>query len=358
MKRQAWLFSAPVDVGAFLGAALLSMAALGIGARVGVLHEETPGWTWIPAVLMVDVAHVWSTLFRTYLDPRERRRRRALYTVVPIAAFVALCALWSRGPATFWRALAYVAIFHFVRQQHGWIALYRARGGEKGRAGLAIDVAAIYAATGYPLLYWHTHVPRRFAWFVAGDVVALPAFLDRIGLLLWALALGAYATRSGWRWLARGVGSVGKDLVVVTTAVCWWVGLVTFDSDYAFTVTNVFIHGVPYFVLVYAFARRASPRIHPIVAAGPLAFIGATWALAYVEELLWDRALWHERPWLFGGPWTLGALSALIVPLLAVPQLTHYVLDGFVWRRRDDPQVGRVLGLPARAAAQRTAPAE
>jgi hypothetical protein len=24
------------------------------------------------------------------------------------------------------------------------------------------------------------------------------------------------------------------------------------------------------------------------------------------------------------------------VPLLAVPQLTHYILDGFVWRRKNN----------------------
>ncbi len=34
-----------------------------------------------------------------------------------------------------------------------------------------------------------------------------------------------------------------------------------------------------------------------------------------------------------------------IVPLLAVPQITHYVLDGFIWRRRTSEQVEQ-LGTP------------
>ena len=34
----------------------------------------------------------------------------------------------------------------------------------------------------------------------------------------------------------------------------------------------------------------------------------------------------------------VGAKS-LVVPLLILPQLVHYVLDGFVWRRRDNPQL-------------------
>ena len=34
----------------------------------------------------------------------------------------------------------------------------------------------------------------------------------------------------------------------------------------------------------------------------------------------------------------------LVVPLLAVPQITHYLLDGFLWRRRSNPRVAEVLG--------------
>jgi hypothetical protein len=29
--------------------------------------------------------------------------------------------------------------------------------------------------------------------------------------------------------------------------------------------------------------------------------------------------------------------------LLAVPQLTHYVLDGFLWKRAKNPRLGRLL---------------
>ena len=45
------------------------------------------------------------------------------------------------------------------------------------------------------------------------------------------------------------MGGLGR--VKITTALCWHVGIITFNSDYAFTVTNVVIHGIPYLVLVY-----------------------------------------------------------------------------------------------------------
>ena len=63
------------------------------------------------------------------------------------------------------------------------------------------------------------------------------------------------------------------------------------------------------------------------------------WLFAYVEELLWDCGVWHERSWLFGRAWAIGSWDQLLIPLLAVPQVTHYILDGFIWRRRSNHDV-------------------
>ncbi len=352
--KHAWLFSRNVDLGVFLGSALFSFAALGIGAATGADGLETPGWAWIPAVILCDVAHVWSTAFRTYLDPAERRARPWLLTLVPLLGLAAGVALLAVGELAFWRALAYLAIFHFVRQQYGWVSLYRARAGEKGRVGRVVDTAAIYAATLWPLLYWHTHLPRRFSWFVADDVVAIPAATSAlvmpIATALYVTALAAYAVRAAVLW-TRGRANPGKDVVVVTTAAAWYVGIVAFDSDYAFTVTNVFMHGIPYFALVYVHtrARRSAhdaggaPGLAARFTRNVLVYLGVLWIIAFGEELVWDRAVWHDHVWLFGEGWEIGAFKLVVVPLLALPQLTHYVLDGFIWRRRSNPSVAGLV---------------
>jgi hypothetical protein len=364
----AWLFSRNVDLAVFLGSAAFAFAALGVGALAGLLHDETPGWAWIPAVILCDVAHVWSTMFRTYLDPGERRARPWVLGLVPAIGLAASIALFSVGERVFWRALAYLAIFHFVRQQYGWVSLYRARNRETGGLGRFIDTAAIYAATVWPLLYWHTHLPRRFSWFVAGDIAgvsvsALPAFVMPLATVLYVAALSAYAVRAIAKWLG-GTANPGKDVVVATTALAWYVGIVHFDSDYAFTVTNVFMHGIPYFALVYVHTRararaasdsasgaapvpaglsRTPPTLAERLTQNVIVYLGVLWLIAFVEELVWDRAVWHDRSWLFGDPWTVGSLKLFIVPLLALPQLTHYVLDGFIWRRRSNPSVAGLV---------------
>ncbi|HEX5732770.1 MAG TPA: hypothetical protein VF131_08050 [Blastocatellia bacterium] len=337
-----WLFSRRVDLSVFLGSALVSLVALWVGAQTGVLYDDTPDWAWVPAVLLIDVAHVYATGFRVYLDSEELKRKPWLYALVPLIGYALGVALYSEGELVFWRALAYLAVFHFIRQQYGWVALYRARAGERDRLSKWIDTIAVYAATIYPLIYWHAHLPRQFWWFLAKDFTSLPVVIADVAEPLYWAALAAYAINAIYRWRARGLLNPGKDIVVATTALCWYVGIVAFNSDYAFTVTNVIIHGVPYLALIYWYGRARLERAggrgpFRLFARGPVLFLLILWALAYAEEMFWDRTVWHERGYMFGDGWAIASLKMIIVPLLALPQITHYVLDGFIWRRKNNP---------------------
>jgi len=346
-SRSLWLFSGPVDLGVFLGSAVLALFALWIGARAGVLYGRAPEWTWVPAVLLIDVAHVWSTGFRVYFDTQEVKRRPWLYALVPVLGLAIGIALYSEGDLVFWRVLAYLAVFHFIRQQYGWVMLYRARLGERDRFGYWLDTSAIYLATLYPLIYWHAHLPRQFWWFVENDFKSGSALssLEAVVRPVYWTVLSVYVLRSLYQWFTTTRLNPGKDIVVITTALCWYTGIVVFNSDYAFTVTNVIIHGVPYMALVYWYARARRPvaaRPYRFLTGGLVPFLLTLWLIAYVEELFWDRGVWHERAWLFGSGWDIGMFKIVLVPLLALPQLTHYVLDGFIWRRKSNPNFSLV----------------
>jgi hypothetical protein len=102
-------------------------------------------------------------------------------------------------------------------------------------------------------------------------------------------------------------------------------------------VTNVIIHGVPYFALIYFYAktrREESNGFYRTLSSNWIVFLATLWFLAYVEELIWHKGVWHDKNWIFGESWDLENWKILLVPLLAVPQLTHYVLDGFIWKRK------------------------
>ncbi len=340
-----WLFGRNTDLVAFGGSAAASFALLAIGSALGILHAETPPWVWLASVVAFDVAHVWSTAFRVYLDGREVRRRPLLYIGAPIGCYLLGVALYTVSSLTFWRVLAYAATFHFVRQQYGWVVLYRRRADERGSLDRILDTATIYAATIYPLIWWHGHLPRNFYWFLENDFVAGLAtpVAQYLAPLYWGLLVAFVLRQVMLAATGRSVNA-GKVLIVLTTWACWHVGIMVYDSDYAFTVTNVLIHGVPYMVLTYRYGRaraeqEPSSLIGRILNGGVAAFMAFCVVAAFAEETLWDQYIWHDHEWLFGEGMDLaGWALVLLVPFLALPQAVHYALDGFIWKvRRGNP---------------------
>lgn len=370
--RSPWIWGRWIDLSVFGGSAALALALVGLSSLLAEEGGTLPPWGWLIFVVAIDVAHVHTTLFRTYFDAGELRRRRALYIAIPIACYAAGLALHLVSHLAFWRALAYLAVLHFIRQQVGWVAIYRARAGERSPIDRWLDDAVIYFATGWPLLHWHANLPRSFRWFIEGDFVPLPllaGLVRPLGFVYLGL-LVAYAARAAVLASRTGRVNTGKLVVVATTAATWYVGIVATNTDFQFTVANVIVHGVPYMALLFAYARERSREAPAalssrIVTFGLTAFLGVALALAFAEEVLWDRLVWHDRPLWFGGGERdaplLGPLGrALIVPLLALPQATHYVLDAVLWRRRDTGAAqARALGfraLPPRSDDAASAP--
>ncbi|MEW5851190.1 MAG: hypothetical protein AB2A00_20550 [Myxococcota bacterium] len=334
-----WLFDRRTDLWAFGGSAALSVALFLLLHAVGLADAATPPWAFLLLVVGVDVAHVWSTIYRVYLDTEELARRRMLYVGVPLITYAVGVVLHWQGSHVFWRALAYLAVFHFVRQQYGWVMWYRRNAREPLGARLRVDQVAIYAATLGPLLWWHSRLPLPFHWFVKDDFVpGLPTWVGDVALGLEALCLVVYGLAHAH---ARGAQPWGKHLVVGSPALCWFLSIVLAGGDLAFTVVNVLPHGIPYLVLCRRYARgraRSTGEGGGVAAAlmrgGVAVYLGSVVALAYVEEAVWEWTIWHDHPSLFGELTLDVATSwhALLVPLLSLPQASHYVLDGFIWR--------------------------
>ncbi|NRD55214.1 MULTISPECIES: hypothetical protein [Corallococcus] len=347
---QAWLFGPGADLSVFAGSALVSVAFVLAAPWLGAVGD-TPAWAWLLFVVGVDVAHVWSTLFRTYLDGDEVSRRPGLYVGAPLAAYTAGVFAYMVSPGTFWSLFAYVALFHFIRQQYGWMALYD----RKARVSAferRLDAAAIYAATLGPAVWWHANLPRSFWWFVENDFISgLPRWMGTAALGAHAAVLTLWAGFQCLR-IARGEGvQAGKVLLVVATWVAWFGGIVLARDDFAFTVMNVVLHGVPYFALLFRYARGRHAEggfgeLGVLLRAGLPGFLLFLAGLALLEEGLWDVLVWHDRPVLFGdsGPVLEADVLALVVPLLALPQATHYVLDAFIWKAGKEPELLVRLG--------------
>lgn len=342
--NQPWIRSARYDGLLILAPPFLALLAVLLLPAPYRHSAQMPLLAWVGLVVLIDVAHVYGTLFQTYFDPVKRRERRLLLLLVPLACYAVGVALHSVGGLVFWRVLAYLAVFHFIRQQYGFLRIYSRH--DAPAPGQWLNTALVYYATIYPLLYWHLSPGRNFTWFIEGEFFQTDWPLGRlIASVLYVALIMAYCIREALVWRRTRWLNLPRNLLLGGTLVSWYAGIVWFNGDLAFTLLNVVSHGIPYLALVWH--GGPTPRSAPRPARrgawagryGLLVFLGAVALFAYLEEGLWDGLVWREHGSVFSWFQSLPAvdntqLLMWLVPLLALPQSTHYVLDGFIWRRK------------------------
>lgn len=310
--------------------------------------QNVPPFAWVALVLCVDVAHVYSTLFRTYFDKVAWQSNKKTLILIPIICFIISVLAYSIDSLLFWRLLAYTAVYHFIKQQYGLLKLYL-RKSEAPKWSNEMDIYAIYAFTFLPILIWHFSGARNFNWFVDNDFIYFPnQDLKAIGIYIFYLFFVIYLLKEVYLYAQFQIFSLPKTLLLIGTAATWFIGIVFLNGDLAFTMLNVVSHGIPYMALIwwygtknyrdnttYSFLKNVFSHLgFPI-------FVVILFAFAFLEEGIWDGLVWREHTHFFAFFQSLPDLSnsyflKILVPLLSLPQATHYVLDGFIWKIKED----------------------
>jgi len=305
---------------------------------------------WFILIVCIDVGHVYSTIYRTYMDKETIRKNRMLFFLSPLLLYLTGVMLHSIHPLFFWRAMAYLAVFHFIRQQYGFMRLY-SRNEKQNPIFRKIDGVTIYAATLYPMIYWHTQGKQNFNWFIESDFFYInQPGLTPVFFVVYLAILFIYLVKEIFIVFTEKKFNLPKNLLMLGTIVSWYMGIVYFKGDLTFTLLNVVSHGIPYYALVWAYGNNQQKKItmkenwmklffNP---KNIFLFVGFLVVLAYLEEMLWDGFIWKEHNSVF--PLTnllpdltgFKSLASLVIPLLALPQLMHYFIDGFIWKMKKD----------------------
>ena len=82
---QPWLRSPRYDGWLILAPPFLALLVVLLLPAAYRQSAAFPLLAWVGLVLLIDVAHVYGTLFQTYFDPRQRRQRHTLLLLVPLA---------------------------------------------------------------------------------------------------------------------------------------------------------------------------------------------------------------------------------------------------------------------------------
>jgi hypothetical protein len=336
--KQPWIQNAKIDGVFILLPPFLVLAIIFLFQnQIQGLENHYSFYTWLFLIVFVDVAHVYSTLFKTYFVKSEFQKKKLLYLGIPVISLVLGIVLYQFGSLLFWSALALVAVFHFVRQQYGFMRLYARF--EPNSYFKILDSLAIYSATIYPMIFWF-FTPRNFSWFVENEFIwaqNIPNFLP-LFTKIYYLILVIWFIKTMWIFLKNKEFNIPKNAMIIGTYLSWYFGIVYFNNDLIFTLLNVISHGVPYIALIYIreIAQKDSTSLKNLsifkTSLGIIFFVLVIIGFAFFEEMIWEIAVWKEHFSIqnFQIP---EFYFPFIIPFLAIPQLTHYLLDGFIWRR-------------------------
>ena len=354
IDSNAWIFSRRTDFLVFSGPVLLAILAIVVfylQSGKQLPHMDVPWWGWLIFIGLVDGPHVYSTLYRTYFDREEFARRKLTYIFVPLLLLAVGIGLHLQSSLHFWRFAAYFAIFHFVRQQYGWMAYSARKGGQSNPRDFLFDKIMIYNATLFPLI-WRTTHPVSYGWFTSGDVIQFP--LEWLGMAAmfvhWVINI-LYCFRL-FDLYRSGTGiNVSKLQVIFTTWIAWYGGFVLLNSQFATVAFIALAHGIPYMVIIHRYGKSRFSETGGVLGAifkrkMVILFYGLIFLVALVESGVWgiitpNEVIPHNYQILFG-PLAL----AVIIPILELPGLSHYAFDTFLWKTGDsNPDLREHLSL-------------
>jgi hypothetical protein len=301
---------------------------------------------WVVLILGIDVTHVYTTLYKTYFNRDNFLRHKKTFVLIPVVCFVFSFLLYAFGSQVFWRLLAYAAVFHFIRQQYGFMRLYSRNEPESFLKKM--DSWAIYASMLYPVVYWHTNGPFEFNWFIKNDFIFFRSLrIDTVCKIGYYVIISMWFIKEVYILARNKTMNIPKFLIITGTGLSWYFGIVYYQSDLTFTLFNVVCHGVPYMALVWMDQNKEQTKgktitfskIQQLIANKKyiLLFLLIPFLLGYVEEFFWNSFIWQESKTIFAfvhtKKYTLSSeIKQVLVPILILPQLTHYIIDGFIWK--------------------------
>ena len=278
------------------------------------------------ALQFFDSGHVYTTLWRTYLNPEERRRRKA-YWIAPVIFFV-LFFSWSYfqipGLAAF---IIYATIFHNVRQFFGIQKWYQ-------------RLNKRFTVWTDRFLYFNCFMPFLIAHFRTGplwnqdyseqDIWRFPnENLYRGLLVVYLLGLTA--------WLVWEILELKKHRewnrflsTAFPTALygsCFLLGKTASEVVFPLVVA----HGVSYFALMTLALSRTQKRFVNVQIASLVVLLTAL-IFGSLEGVFEENYL--------------DLSNAVLSPLIAVyltPLFCHYYFDAFLWKGTH-PESSRIYG--------------
>jgi hypothetical protein len=275
-----------------------------------------------------DSGHVYTTVWRTYFDRTELRRRRWLYGLLPLFVFGVSLSLGTYSLKILGAVVLYATIYHNIRQFYGLSKWYQRLSGHSrpwsDRFLYLLCAGPFFMAHFRPGVAWpKVYLGQDLLVYRSTAVYSALAALYIFVMIAWALY--------EWR-LWQQNPEPGRIFSVGFPALLYGLAFVHGRSLSQILFPLVVSHGCTYLVLTAVSMKRIGRIKFPLA--------------AIVGAVLTTALIFGAVDALYGGGLSDSESPRMTVwiALFLTPLFCHYIFDGFLWTRRH-PDAARIYGV-------------
>lgn len=312
-------------------------------------YNFSNAWEIVTWILVLDWAHIFAQWHRIYGNPAESSRMKWVYPVsyvllIPVFALIIL----AGGKFHLETFLVYFVIFHFIKQQFGFIRVYSRIDSAKGKIESFNENTLIYLTMVTPLLAWHTFMPYdQFGWntFLIKSPLIQNLVYPAAALYFFCGILYIYWEAD--RTFRTKTFNLGKNLALLSGALGWGLVSILAESKLLIFFTVVLAHDLSYIVLVWLIGRRDKKLSEGKIGLASWwsvpGFLGYLCCLVVVSQLILlihHRFIGKDYPNLVFGNilrnFTDEYFISIGFAIYFATQAHHYFIDRYLWKKEKD----------------------
>lgn len=293
---------------------------------------------WIASFvyICIDSGHVYTTMWRTYLQPSEFRDKRKLYLATPLVFMLAFFIwVYAQLPGL-WELVVYGTLFHNFRQLWGFLRWYEKIEGRKDpNTGFFFHAFILI-----PIIAFHVNPsrPKGYYYVDSSEMFHFPSELAYKGCLIAYGAVFLVFLLHELQNYRAGLREPGRLLGLITAIVLYGYGPLFGTTFSELILPLVASHGIAYMAVMSQTTGRLGHTRWSGFRQLLIVMIVTAVGFGVADGLMQWWLMDEKTSYLAGAP---NALLALGTALSLGPLYSHYLFDAFLWKKshRDAPVV-------------------
>lgn len=323
MASGKWIVSAKWDLCFFSGSVLITYIYYGVYKLLLLLppsywlHQYAEVFVTVLFYAFFDHPHIFQTFSRTHADSTEFARHPYFYTYGLLALIgLGYGILALHGESYFEHFLDAFGIWHILRQNSGFLRLYKKRAGEDLPLDALLDYGLLYGSVGIFLLMRLSHSPKLAHW--------LPEEMEVFLQSIFGTTLTLYGLRQLYL-LQNGRVHLPKLIFLSAIVGTYYFTYVLSQPPFGLLVAlETLYHDIQYQGWIIHFQRRR--------------FALGMWKRWLAASLIYGTVFGAFLIFTF-----LTNTASWFVPPFIMMVLFHYYIDGKIWKFSRNPELRKIF---------------